>query len=199
MSRPFILGLTGSIGMGKSTTSSIFMDNGVPVWDADATVHELYGKGGAAVAPIAAFYPQAVVGGIVDRSALKEVLKADPSALARIESIVHPLTAASRAKFIAEHADAPILLLDIPLLYETGADQACDAVLVVSAPPEIQRARVLSRGTMSPEQFEMIRAKQLPDAEKRARADYVIETLDLETTARDVRRLIDEIREKPHA
>ncbi|WP_339113904.1 dephospho-CoA kinase [Thioclava sp. GXIMD2076] len=199
MSRPFILGLTGSIGMGKSTTSSFFMNNGVPVWDADATVHQLYGKHGAAVAPIAALYPQAVVDGMVDRGALREVLKADPAALARIEAIVHPLTAASRTGFIADHANAPILLLDIPLLFETGADQVCDAVLVVTAPPEIQRARVLSRGTMSPEQFEMIRAKQLPDAEKRARADYVIETLDLETTARDVRRLIDQIREKPHA
>ena len=194
MSRPFLLGLTGSIGMGKSTTAQMFAAEGVPVWDADATVHALYAPGGAAVAPIAAAFPGVVVDGAVDRARLREVLQADKQALSRLESIVHPLTTASRAAFVAEHADADLVLLDIPLMYETGADTACDAVLVVSAPPEVQRARVLARGQMSEDQLAMILSRQMPDAEKRARADHVIETLTLDQTRDAVRHLIAQIR-----
>ncbi|MCE5974177.1 dephospho-CoA kinase [Sinirhodobacter sp. WL0062] len=194
MSRPFLLGLTGSIGMGKSTTAQMFAAEGVPVWDADATVHALYAPGGAAVAPIAAAFPGVIVAGAVDRARLREVLQADKQALTRLESIVHPLTTASRQAFIADHADADLILLDIPLMYETGADAACDAVLVVSAPPEVQRARVLARGQMSEEQLAMILSRQMPDAEKRARADHVIETLTLDQTRDAVRHLIAQIR-----
>ena len=190
MTRPFLLGLTGSIGMGKSTTAKMFAEEGVPVWDADATVHTLYARGGAAVAPIGALFPQAIKDGAVDRGALKAILSEQKQALSQLESIVHPLTAESRAAFIRDHSDAPLIVLDIPLLYETGAQTACDAVLVVSAPPEVQRARVLNRGTMDEAQLDMILARQMPDAEKRARADYVIETLTLEQTRADVRHLI---------
>jgi dephospho-CoA kinase len=190
MTRPFLLGLTGSIGMGKSTTAKMFAEEGVPVWDADATVHTLYARGGAAVAPIGALFPQAIKDGAVDRRALKAILSEQKQALSHLESIVHPLTAESRAAFIRDHSDASLIVLDIPLLYETGAQTACDAVLVVSAPPEVQRARVLDRGTMDEAQLDMILARQMPDAEKRARADYVIETLTLEQTRADVRHLI---------
>ncbi|MEZ5684374.1 MAG: dephospho-CoA kinase [Paracoccaceae bacterium] len=190
MSRPFLLGLTGSIGMGKSTTARMFTDLGVPVWDADACVHALYAQGGAAVAPIAAAFPQAIRDGAVDRAALKTILSTDKQALSRLESIVHPLTTQSRAAFVAAHPQAPLILLDIPLLFETGADQACDAVLVVTAPPELQRARVLERGTMSPEALDLILSRQMPDAEKRARADYVIETRTLEQTRAAVQELV---------
>lgn len=199
MSRPFLLGLTGSVGMGKSTTAAMFAEAGVPVWDADRTVHELYAKGGAAVAPIAAVFPDAIVEGAVDRGVLKKILAADPGALSRLEAIVHPLTTASRETFIADHADADLILLDIPLLFETGADAVCDATLVVSAPPEIQRARVLERPGMTEAQLDFILARQMPDAEKRARARYVIETLNLEDTRRDVRNLIAKIRGERHA
>ena len=190
MTRPFLLGLTGSIGMGKSTTAKMFAEEGVPVWDADATVHTLYARGGAAVAPIGALFPQAIKDGAVDRGALKAILSEQKQALSQLESIVHPLTAESRVAFIRDHSDDPLIVLDIPLLYETGAQTACDAVLVVSAPPEVQRARVLDRGTMDEAQLDMILARQMPDAEKRTRADYVIETLTLEQTRADVRHLI---------
>ncbi len=196
MSRPFLLGLTGSIGMGKSTTAKMFAAEGVPVWDADATVHALYASGGAAVTPIEAAFPGVVVDAAVDRARLRAALADDKQALSRLESIVHPLTTASRAAFVAAHADADLVLLDIPLLYETGAENTCDAVLVVTAPPEVQRARVLERGTMTSAELEMILARQLPDAEKRARADHVIETLTLEDTRAAVRNLIAEIRSR---
>lgn len=194
MSKPFLLGLTGSIGMGKSTAAAMFAEAGVPVWDADATVHALYAPGGAAVAPIAAAFPGAVRDGAVDRAALKAILSSDKQALSRLESIVHPLTTASRAAFIAAHSDADLILLDIPLLFETGADAVCDAVLVVTAAPEVQRARVLARGQMTEAQLDMILARQMPDAEKRARADHVIETISFETTRAAVQNLIAQIR-----
>lgn len=196
MSGPFRLGLTGSIGMGKSTTARMFADAGIPVWDADATVHALYAKGGAAVAPIAAAFPQAIVDGAVDRASLRAALNADKQALSRLESIVHPLTTASREAFVAAHAEADLVLLDVPLLYETGAEKACDAVLVVSAPPEVQRARVLARGQMTEAQLDLILARQMPDAEKRARADFVIETLSLDATRSAVQNLIAKIRSR---
>lgn len=196
MSRPYLLGLTGSIGMGKSTTAKMFAAEGIPVWDADATVHALYAPGGAAVAPIEAAFPGTVVAGSVDRARLRATLSGQKQALSRLESIVHPLTTASRAAFIAGHAEADLILLDIPLLYETGAQAACDSVLVVTAPPEVQRARVLDRGTMTEAELALILARQMPDAEKRARADHLIETLSLEQTRAAVQNLIAKIRSR---
>ena len=193
MKKPFRLGLTGSIGMGKSTTARLFAEAGVPVWDADATVHALYAPGGAAVAPIAQAFPGVVVDGAVDRARLRNALGDDKQALLRLESIVHPLVQADREAFIAAHDSAPLVVLDIPLLYETGAETACDAVLVVTAAPQVQRARVLARGQMTPDQLDLILSRQMPDDEKRRRADYVIETLSLDQTRGAVQELIAKI------
>lgn len=192
MNRPFLLGLTGSIGMGKSTTAAMFADEGVPVWDADAAVHRLYAKGGAAVSEIAALCPEAVVGDAVDRTRLKDWIARDPVAMTRIEAVVHPLVASDRAAFIAD-SKAPLVVLDIPLLFETGADTMMDATLVVTAPADIQRSRVLARPGMTDAQFESILSRQMPDAEKRCRATYVIETLTLDETRAAVRNLIARI------
>ena len=183
------LGLTGSIGMGKSTTAQMFRDEGVPVWDADASVHRLYAKGGPAVAPIAEAFPAAVSDGAVDRPALSAILRGDPAAMKRLEAIVHPLVAEDRARFLAG-TDAPLVVLDIPLLFETGAEAWLDATLVVTAPAEVQRDRVLARPGMTEAQLDMILARQMPDAEKRARADHVIETRTLDDTRAAVRDLI---------
>ncbi|MBN2907296.1 MAG: dephospho-CoA kinase [Rhodobacteraceae bacterium] len=190
---PFLLGLTGSIGMGKSTTAGFFREVGVPVWDADAVVHRLYAPGGAAVPGIAAICPEAVQQGAVSRAVLKDWIARDPDALRRIEGVVHPLVAADRAAFVADHSAEPLVVLDIPLLFETGAQADLDAVLVVTAPPQVQRARVLARPGMTPAQFETISAKQMPDAEKRARADHVIETRSLEQTRAAVQALVKEL------
>ncbi len=170
----FRLGLTGGIGMGKSTAAAIFRDLGHPVWDADAAVHRLYAPGGAAVAPVAAGFPGVLRDGGIDRAALKAALAADASGFARLEAIVHPLVAADRAAFVADHAHAPIVVLDIPLLFENGTQAQMDAVAVVSAPAEVQRARVLARPGMTEPAFQMILARQMPDAEKRRLADWVI-------------------------
>lgn len=195
MSRPFLLGLTGSIGMGKSTTAAMFADEGVPVWDADAAVHRLYGTGGAGVDAMMALRPEAVHEGAVDRARLKEWIAADPTALSRIEAVIHPLVAADRAAFIAAAAaeGARLVVLDIPLLFETGAEAGMDATLVVTAPAEVQRARVLERPGMTGEQLATILARQMPDAEKRARATWVIESLTLDATRAAVRDLIQRI------
>lgn len=166
--RPFRLGLTGSIGMGKSTTAALFAEEGVPVWDADAAVHRLYAPGGALVGPVADLCPAALQEGAVNRGALRDWIAADPTALPRLEALVHPAVAADRAAFLAQ-ACADIVLLDIPLLYEKGSEAEMDAVLLVTAPPALQRARVLGRGTMTEAQFEAILARQMPDREKRAR------------------------------
>ncbi|ARE40598.1 Dephospho-CoA kinase [Rhodovulum sp. P5] len=195
MTTPFRLGLTGSIGMGKSTTAGFFRDLGVPVWDADATVHRLYAKGGAAVSAINALCPDAVAEGGVDRAVLKAWIAQDPGALARIEHAVHPLVAKDRKAFIENHAGAPLVVLDIPLLFETGAETDLDAVLVVTADPDLQRRRVLSRPGMTDAQFQTLLGKQLADSEKRRRADYLIETRTLEQTRADVQALVKRLTE----
>ena len=171
-----ILGLTGSIGMGKSTTAKMFAEAGVPVYDADAAVHQLY-EGEAAPAIEAAF-PGTTVNGKVDRSKLSARVVHDPAAIKQLEQIVHPMLGASRQKFFAEAeaAKAPVVVLDIPLLFETGGEKRVDAVVVVSTSPELQRERVLARGTMDAAKLEAIIAKQMPDAEKRKRADFIVDT-----------------------
>lgn len=200
MNRPFVLGLTGSIGMGKSTTARLFAGAGVPVWDADAVVHRLYGPGQAATLAIAALAPGAVTAEGVDRAALREALAADPPLLERIEAVVHPLVAADRTAFVAEHREADLVVLDIPLLYETGAEAEFDAVLVVTAAAEVQRERVLARPGMDAEALSGILARQMPDAEKRRRADFVIRTdQGLERAREAVLSVIETIRERMHA
>lgn len=171
-----ILGLTGSIGMGKSTTAKLFAEAGVPVYDADAAVHQLY-EGEAAPAIEAAF-PGTTANGKVDRSKLSARVVHDPAAIKQLEQIVHPMLGVSRQKFFAdaEAAKAPVVVLDIPLLFETGGEKRVDAVVVVSTSPEIQRERVLARGTMDEAKLDAIIAKQTPDAEKRKRADFVVDT-----------------------
>ena len=196
--KPFRLGLTGSIGMGKSTTAAMFADEGIPVWDADAAVHRLYAPGQPAALAVAALFPSAMApDGSVSRPALRALIAADPSVMDRLNEAVHPLVQADRAAFLAE-AQADIVLLDIPLLFETGADQLCDAVVVVSAPPETQRDRVLARG-MTEAEFQMILSRQLPDAEKQARADYVIQSTSLDTARAAVKDILHTIRRARHA
>lgn len=198
MSAPYLLGLTGSIGMGKSTTATLFAEAGIPVWDADACVHRLYGRGGAAVPILGAAFPEVIRDGVVNRSALKARIAADPDVLGRLEKIVHPLVAADRASFIAaaKAKGAPLVVLDIPLLFETGAESALDATLVVTAPAEIQRSRVLERPGMTPEHFARILSRQMPDAEKRARATHVIVTTSVEAVRTAVQALIRDITAK---
>lgn len=189
----FKLGLTGSIGMGKSTTAKLLADAGCAVWDADAAVHRLYAPGGLAVAPMGAAFPDAIVDGAVSRDRLKQIIGADPAALGQIESIVHPLVGQDRAGFIAQ-AQADILVFDVPLMFETGGAAQMDAVLVVSVPEDIQRDRVLARGTMTEAQFLAIKAKQMPDADKRARADYVVITDTLDHAQAQVQAILADIR-----
>jgi len=172
----FILGLTGSLGMGKSTTARFFAEEGVPVHDADAVVHRLYE--GEAAAAIEAAFPGTTAGGKVDRTRLAARVLGDDAALARLEAIVHPLVQDAERRLIAQARSRgeKIAVLDIPLLFESGADRRVDAVVVVSAPPDVQRARVLERPGMTVEKLEAILARQMPDAEKRARADFVVDT-----------------------
>lgn len=191
----FILGLTGSVGMGKSTTSRIFRELGVPVWDADATVHALYDSGGAAVAPVGQLCPAAQVDGRIDRSVLKNWLVTAPDGFRRLEQIVHPLVAQDRQAFIRSHTakQTPLVVLDIPLLFENDGDQLCDATLVVTADPEEQRRRVLERPGMTEEEFERINQRQMPDNQKRQRATFVVETLSVQQTREDVQKIIKQI------
>jgi dephospho-CoA kinase len=171
-----ILGLTGSIGMGKSTTAKLFTEAGVPVYDADAAVHKIY-EGEAAPAIEAAF-PGTTVEGKVDRAKLSAKVVHDPAAIKQLEQIVHPMLGASRQKFLdeAERSGAPVVVMDIPLLFETGGEKRVDAVVVVTTDPKTQRERILARGTMTSEALDAILARQLPDAEKRKRADFVVDT-----------------------
>lgn len=192
------VGVTGSIGMGKSTTTAMFADAGCPVYDADAEVHRLYSPGGAAVAPVEAAFRGVTVDGAIDRARLSEQVLGDPRALQRLNAIVWPLVGAARADFIreAEGAGAPFAVFDIPLLYETGGETSVDVVIVVSAPAEVQRQRVLARPGMTEPKFAAILAAQTPDAEKRARADFVIDTgAGLEATRARVTRIIAALRD----
>jgi dephospho-CoA kinase len=188
-----VLGLTGSIGMGKSTTARLFAEAGIPVWDADAVVHRLYGPQGAALAGVGQAFPGVVGEAGVDRAALGRQISADPRLLARLESVVHPLVREERLDFLdaAEDAGARLAVLDVPLLFETGADQMVDAVAVVSADSEVQAARVMSRPGMTGEKFEALKGRQMSDADKRARADFVIDTgSGIETARQQVHDLI---------
>lgn len=192
------LGLTGGIGMGKSTTARMFADHGIAVWDADAAVHRLYAPGGAAVEPMRAHFPQAIIDDMVSRDALKQIIAADPAALDRISSVVHPLLADDRAAFI-EQAQTDIVLFDIPLLFETGAERWLDATATVSVAADIQRARVMERGTMTQSQLDLILSRQMTDADRRARADFVIDTTTLDAARADVAQIVRQLRDRDHA
>jgi dephospho-CoA kinase len=168
--------VTGSIGMGKSTVAAMFERAGIPLFDADAEVRKLQGPGGALVEPIGALFPDSLVDGRIDREALSRAVIGDPDALARLEALVHPAVREARNRFIASHHDSPILLFDIPLLFETGGESNADKVIVVSAPADVQRERVLARPGMTPAKLDAILARQLPDHKKRERADFVVDT-----------------------
>jgi dephospho-CoA kinase len=194
-SKPFVIGLTGSIGMGKSETAKLFAAEGVPVFDADAVIHQLYA--GDAAAMIEAAFPGSTRDGAVDRAALSKLVTGDPAALARLESLIHPLVADARSDFL-ENTDAPIVLQDVPLLLESGIE--CDAVVVASAPAEIQRARVLARPGMTPDKFAALLARQMSDAEKRAQAHYIVTTdKGLDHAREQVKMILRDIRAKLNA
>jgi dephospho-CoA kinase len=193
-----ILGLTGSIGMGKSTTARLLAEEGAPVYDSDAAVHALYVKGGAAVEAVAKEFPAALRDGAIDRAALGPAVLGEPGAMKRLEAIVHPLVRAEQAKFLRQHhaAGAPLVVLDIPLLFETEADKLVDAVIVVTAPADVQRERALAREGMDERKFAHILAKQMPDAEKRERADFLVNTgLGLEEARAQIRAVLEVVRE----
>ncbi len=191
---PILIGLTGSIGMGKSTTGKMFFEMGFPVWDADAAVGRLYAKNGGAVGLLGDLVPSAVIDGEISKEALKAAIASSPNLLLEIESIVHPLVKQDRRDFAAAHQDAEMIVFDVPLLFETGAHKKVDHVVVVSTTPENQRARVLARGTMDEPTFNMIMRKQTPDAEKRAEADTVIDTETLDGARAQVQELISQLR-----
>jgi dephospho-CoA kinase len=193
-----VLGLTGSIGMGKSTTAKLFAEAGVPVYDADATVHRVYE--GEAVPAIEAAFPGTTVDGKVDRARLSAKVVHDPAAIKRLEQIVHPMVRAYHQKFLdeAERAGAPVAVVDIPLLFETSSDQRVDAVVVVTTSPELQRERILARGTMSSETLDAILAKQMSDQEKRRRADFVVDTSHgLDPVRARIRDILDQVVKMP--
>jgi dephospho-CoA kinase len=193
-----IVGLTGSIGMGKSTVAAMFAEEGAPGFDSDAAVHALYAPGGAAVAPVEAAFPGVTKDGAIDRVALSKQVVGNDVAIKRLEEIVHPLVRQAQMQFLQDQRDAgtAVVILDIPLLFEGGGAQLVDKTIVVSAPPDVQRARVLGRPGMTAEKFEAILARQMPDAEKRARADFVIETGgSFEDTRAQVRAVLDALRE----
>ena len=193
----FVIGLTGSIAMGKSTTARLFAEEGVPVHDADAAVHRLYE--GEAVGPIEAAFPGATKAGKVDRTALGHRVAGDQPALRRLEQIVHPLVRASEVQFLreAEASGAPTVVLDIPLLFETGGDRRVDAAVVVSAPPEMQRARLIERG-IEMERLKALQARQMPDAEKRQRADFVVDSSQgIEHARTQVRQILKAVAKMP--
>jgi dephospho-CoA kinase len=193
-----ILGLTGSIGMGKSTTAKLFAEAGVPVYDADATVHKIYQ--GEAASAIEAAFPGTTVDGKVDRNKLSARVVHDPAAMTQLEQIVHPMLGASREKFLddAERSGAPVAVVDVPLLFETGGEKRVDAVVVVTASPEVQRERILARDNMTGEKLDAILARQLPDAEKRERADFVVDTSHgLDPVRAQIRDILREVAKMP--
>lgn len=194
MTKPILIGLTGSIGMGKSTTAAMFAEMGFPVWDADAAVIRLYSKAGGAVEPLAKLVPSALQDGAISKPALKEAIATSPDLLLKIESIVHPLVKQDRRDFAAAHQDAEIIIFDVPLLVETGAHKKVDHVVVVSTTPEQQRDRVMARGTMDEPTFNMIMRKQTPDAEKRALADTIIDTATMDGARAQVHDLVKRLR-----
>ncbi len=197
MTRPFILGLTGSIGMGKSSVAAMMREQGVPVFDADAAVHRLQGPGGTLLPAIEAAFPGTTGPDGVLRQELGALVFGDKAALARLEAIVHPAVARLREAFLIEHAGEPLVVFDIPLLFEKGHREGLDAVVVVSAPADVQRARVLARPGMTVERFAHILGLQVPDAEKRAAADFVINTgVPLAATRAEVNTLLHRLREK---
>ncbi len=189
----FRLGLTGSIGMGKSTVAGFFREEGIDVWDADAAVHRMYAPGGQAVAAISSLCPQAIEGSGVSRETLKREIARHPDLLSRIEQVVHPLVASDRQVFLT-NSQADIVVFDIPLLFEKGTESEMDATLVVTAPADLQRTRVLSRPGMTEQAFHLVLARQMPDAEKRRRATHIVETLALDQTHAYIRALIFYIR-----
>ena len=190
---PISIGLTGSIGMGKSTVAGFFADLGAEVWDADAAVHRLYDKGGRGVAEIEALVPNAISDGMVDRKVLSDAVRQNPGLLQKIEDVIHPLVALDRAAFRQE-AEAALLIFDVPLLFEGDMDHQFDHIVVVSAAETVQRDRVLARPGMTPEKFDFILSKQMPDVLKRARADFVVETdVSFEDTREQVKRIYDEL------
>ena len=191
----FRLGLTGSIGMGKSTTAQMFADEGCDVWDADAAVHRLYSTGGLAVKGIRKVFPEAIESNAVSRATLKRIISSNEAALKQIGAIVHPLVRAERADFI-DASESDIVILDIPLLFETNCQDEFDAVVCATAPAEIQKQRVLARPGMTEAHFQIILSIQMPDAEKRKRADYTVETTTLEHAKTQVQRIASDIRGK---
>jgi dephospho-CoA kinase len=198
--RPVLIGLTGSIGMGKSETAKLFARLGIPVYDSDAAVHQLYALGGAAVAPVAAAFPGTVKDGAVDRALLAKRVGGDETAFKTLEAIVHPLVAAEQRRFMEKHAGALMVVQDIPLLFETGGQARMDAVVVVSAPAELQRARVLARDGMTPEKLDHILSRQMPDAEKRAKAHFVVETgKGLDHAFEQVKAVVAALKARHHA
>ncbi len=191
------LGLTGSIGMGKTTTAEFFRQGGVPVWDADGEVHRLYNQDQSAIADIGKIAPKAVKSGFVDRDILKAEIRNDPQLLPELEAALRPHLSRARADFLAAHQGSKMVLFDIPLLFETGAESWLDYVLVVTAPAELQRQRVLQRKTMDAAMFETILSRQMPDAEKRKRADFVFDTsMGMAQTKADVAALIKSLEAK---
>jgi dephospho-CoA kinase len=194
---PRLIGLTGSIGMGKTETAKMFAALGVPVYDSDAAVHRLYEKGGAAVAPIEAEFPGTVVAGAVDRAALTKFITARPDGFKILERIVHPLVAREQQKFLQDNSDAQMVVLDVPLLFETGSHTGMDAVVVVSAPAEVQRARVLARPGMTEEKLDHILSRQMADEEKRKHAHFVVESdKGLDHAREQVKTIIAELRRR---
>lgn len=195
--RPILIGLTGSIGMGKTETAKMFAELGVPVFDSDATVHSLYAPCGEAVGAVAKAFPGTVVDGAVDRARLMAALQQDPSGFARLEAVVHPLVTQKQREFIAAHRDADLLVFDIPLLFESGADVRVDVVVVASAPETVQRVRALARPGMSEEKLARILARQMPDAEKCALADFVVDTGQGLAPARSqVRKIVETLKNR---
>ena len=190
-----IIGLTGSIGMGKSTTAEMFRAEGCPVFDADAAVHALYAKGGKAVPIIRAVFPDAIKDGAVNRAVLGDYMRADPLELKVLESFIHPLVSEAREAFFAANKDADIVVMDVPLLFETGLDKAVDKIVVVTAPAEVQRQRVMAREGMTAELFDSLLSRQMPDAEKRKRAQFLIFTdRGLESAREQVQEILTELR-----